>query len=279
MILLALLAALQASSPVQPVKPVVQNGEKSAVTDSPKTGKSQKPAPPITIGRPASTPQTQPQTQAGETPLDNRVYKIEVVAQPKPPYDPLPIVSIVINGIIALAAFGTLCVLWKQTKATEIAAFAARDSAEHQRKAMIFDQRAWVGPTGIAMKKFVVGQKVDALVETINSGKSPALKLVALIGFVPLSQPISEIIEPPDDIEGSETVCFPNQKYTVHAYSTAPLSQAEFGAIHANQLFFYIVGRLTHTDIFGDPHTTRIAAVYDPVVKGFHATPIGNTTD
>jgi hypothetical protein len=175
-----------------------------------------------------------------------------------------------------LAALLTLCTLSRQTDAVE-------NSVKVSNAAMRLDQRAWIGPTGIAMKQFVVGQKVDAIVETINSGKSPALKLVTLIGFIPLNETMSETLEPPDHniegIEGSETVCFPNQKYTVHVYSTAALSQAESNAINAKQLFFYIVGRLTYTDIFGDTHTTRIAAVYDPVVKGFNATQIGNTAD
>jgi len=144
---------------------------------------------------------------------------------------------------------------------------------------MVIEQRAWIGPKVIIMKTFQAGQNVEVLLAITNSGKTPALNAEVLTGFTKSATPLTEIPEPLPDNPPTPAVYFPDQQYGVPAYSTAPLSQADFDAIKANTLLLYLVAHIRYTDIFRESHNTKLCAVYDPVRNGFSAHGLGNTAD
>src|SRR5579872_670290 len=95
-----------------------------------KTHNQEKQEFPIFVGISAqgTTTKPQPGEQKQETPSKDGVYRVDVVSNP--PVDCWVIIYTVATIIGVIGGFAGLAVIWKQTKATKIAANAARDSAD-----------------------------------------------------------------------------------------------------------------------------------------------------
>lgn len=108
-------AWLQASPSVQPIKPIIQNSERTAVSDKPQNTEKNKESSPLAVGHPLGAEQAPRKEQTEKAEAETGVYKVEIVSQPNQPHDPWFIASVLINVLLVLAAGGTLLVLWRQT--------------------------------------------------------------------------------------------------------------------------------------------------------------------
>jgi hypothetical protein len=151
-------------------KPVIENNKTANKSSESEHSPSNEPSKGV-LSRSESEPNTKTPESDGQTPPENRVYAIKIVSQPP---DPWFRASVIIAAALVLLGFISLGLLWRQTKATEIAATAARDNAQ----ALINSERALVD---IA----VIRQSTDSTLYDLkitNEGKTPAKLIHCEIG-------------------------------------------------------------------------------------------------
>jgi hypothetical protein len=131
-----MLRAQNASLPVAPKNPVVEHDKKNKKGNESENIQQNNPSPIA----PASAPnQAQPNSQKddGNTPSDDRIHKVNVVALPVDwlyrLYVALTFAAVIVGGITARA-------VWRQMQANEVSAKAALVSAQ----AVMNAERAWI---------------------------------------------------------------------------------------------------------------------------------------
>jgi hypothetical protein len=143
-----MLTAQTASLPTEPEKPVVEHGKKNTEGNKSQDTKKNNPSPVIGAASVPSQPQPNSKKDEINTPPDDRVHKVDVVALPVDWYYRIYV------GLTAVAVFVggiTARFLWRQMRANEIAANAAMVSAQSVMNA----ERAWIlitrvdNPTGL----------------------------------------------------------------------------------------------------------------------------------
>jgi len=93
---------------------------------------------------------------------------VKIVSQPSP--DDWYIAYVLITGGAMIIGAGTLIAIWRQTKATRIAAEAARDSAE----GLITAERPWIVTEISTIKGAVISGFANFKLSMKNVGQTPA---------------------------------------------------------------------------------------------------------
>jgi hypothetical protein len=164
-----------------------------------------------------------------------------------------------------LLAFAAAIAIWKQFGAmvdankSSDAAFKASDAA------LKLDQRAWAGIREIKLSKpVVVGKPVEIAVTAINTGKTPALKIV-----------LSEVRIGPSETDRNRDFVMYGNEYEVIAPNGADtfLEAANYDdnsvkAILAGTISIYIRGKFEYSDIWGkETHTTTFCSYYNAMAS------------
>jgi hypothetical protein len=140
MFLASITLSLQTSPAVHSEKPVVKNSGNLKEEKAQKHIASKDSAA-VASDTDKNDPTSQPKEQAHPDSND-RVYSVNVVAQPEPKRDPWFVAYVVITGISVLVGLGTLGLVYRQTSATKLAADAAKKSAEVAESALKLSERA-----------------------------------------------------------------------------------------------------------------------------------------
>ncbi|HSZ07824.1 MAG TPA: hypothetical protein VK794_04770 [Steroidobacteraceae bacterium] len=160
-----------------------------------------------------------------------------------------------------------------------------RCSIEGQLAEMQLDQRAWLG--GSNYKFEITESKLEISVMVSNTGKTPAMVVIAQIQAIPKSKgsPISKAdIVYPKDSEHNQGTIFPNQSFPVYVRNTEPIDLAKqkalFEQIKTGDSVEYFFGYVEYWDISGkDHHWTHFCGQYVPSTNSGTPCPIYNDTD
>lgn len=254
--LLMVLLYLQA---VESKQPVVQNQESTTKSKKPDQTEQNKPAVVNSIDRPLGDipPKNQKAEQQGQS--DNRTYPVEIVSQPSDPTDPWVIVSVLISGLVALAAFIGLWITRKQLR---------------------LDQRAWVGIYKIH-GKLRLGKPFVITIILKNTGKTPAqnLKVVETSRSIKKGEPIT-FVHPDVKTEPTAALLMPGglQRIRKSIIEGAQVTADVIESIAKEEYRYVIYGTLTYGDIFGKEHWLRYYFWLAPDGEGYIIGPDHNDT-
>jgi len=124
---------LQISPSAHAKQPVIQENEKPTVTDTRQQSVTNKPSDPSTVGHSDGAQKPPEETNPGQAPPNERIYKVNVVSQPNQPRDPWFIASVIASLLLVVAAGGTLVILWRQT-----------NEISKQVTSLMNSERAWI---------------------------------------------------------------------------------------------------------------------------------------
>jgi hypothetical protein len=140
--------------------------------------------------------------------------------------------------------------------AMETTAQKASDSLKENRAASRVDQRAWLGVKDIKLgTPLKIGQKVDIEINSVNSGKTPALD----VRMTSLSMGINKV-QPATTSSPDSGVVAPGNNQML--FGSAELSDTGINFLLAAKVKLYVRGRIEYKDIFGASHTTTFCAYY-----------------
>jgi hypothetical protein len=268
-------AAQSTTSPtIQPEKPVVKHSKENADGKKGQTAKQNDPSTAIAPSGLPTQPQPKPQTADGNTPPNDRVYKVDVVAQPR---DWLYTLYVALTGGAVIIGLITAIAIWRQMKANEVSAKAAQESAE----AVMRGERAWLltktvqipinpetdEPYDIDVTQSLRLTHAVHIVE--NFGKTPAIVIAQRVELQIGTVENMDENQPPDatvfNTEGSgyQRNYFIPQGKSVDTNPT--LREERPGG------FPWVCGVIRYRDVFRDKpeHETRFCLMYDPRMKGF----------
>lgn len=146
-----------------------------------------------------------------------------------------------------------------QSKAARDNADAAKKTIEIAQENIRLDQRAWVGIKGGILKgEIKQGQKLSFVVEFQNTGRTPALDVIATTGYnfiYPTKQRVMSGRS--QDLSGG-SVASPNFTFTISRdFSEKDVQRLE------NKEAIFVYGMITYRDIFNNKHTTYFCTYYD----------------
>jgi hypothetical protein len=266
--------AQNASLTVETKKPVVEHSEENRQRDISQTAKQNDPSTAVSPSGPPNEPQPSPKTSEGSTPPNDRVYKVDIVAQPR---DWLYTLYVALTGGAVIIGLITAIAIWRQMKANEISAKAAQESAE----AVMRGERAWlltktiqipINPETDEPYEIDVTQSLPLthLIHIVeNCGKTPAIVIAQRVELQIGTLENMDQNEPPDatvfNTEGSgyQRDYFVPQRNAINTNPT--LREARPGG------FPWLCGMIRYRDVFRDKpeHETRFCLMYDPRMKDF----------
>ena len=255
-LILVVLLSLQA---IESTQPVVQNQESATKTKKPNQTEPNKPAIIDDVNRSLGDVTTKNQKTEQKDQSDSRIYPVRIVSQPSNPTDPWIIGSVLISGIVALAAFVSL---WTT------------------RKQLRLDQRAWVGidkPRGTLRlaKPFVV------TIVLRNTGKTPArnLAIVETSRSVKKEDKIS-FAHPTISTEPTAALLMPGglQRIRKSIVEGSEVTADVITSITKEEYRYVFYGTLTYQDVFGKDHWLRYYFWLSPDGQGYIIGPEHNDT-
>jgi len=283
-----MLTAQTASPPAEPKSPVVEHSEKNAEGNKSQEAKQNNPPPVIAPASVPSQPQPDSKKDESNTPPDDRIQKVNVVAFPVDWYYRIYV------GLTAVAVFVggiTARFLWRQMRANEIAANAALRSSQ----AVMDAERAWILITRIGNPEALYLEENPFYIPGIIYefkvvGHTPARIIGQGFRFHPVPRkPGGDYTEPdlpaiPDyrnrgqstDIpEGGRLIApetifaFPDYLENLH------LSVDEFEELRQGTKIMCAYGFIEYTDAFSRPGKTQFCYVYDFAWGGRMTSPEG----
>ena len=137
------------------------------------------------------------------------------------------------------------------------------------------DQRAWVGPIAAFPPMYLVdgrqvyikvGEKPLFGFSISNSGKTPARNLTAIIAghAYPSTQKFAPYYLPKPKNPGTVGMLFPGIKMDVPTDPNTDVADTfHTGLLTSGKSIFYIYGKISYSDVFNKPHTTRFCSYVD----------------
>ncbi len=178
--------------------------------------------------------------------------------------------------------------LRKSAAETARSAKAGEASASTASKALHVSERAYVHMVPSLDKPPSAGEKPHYSVVISNSGRTPALEMIArmtgLIGpsTLPSNEARSKALDELSRLhsESASVGTLPaGQTVEEDADAPAPLTQADVDQLTQGKTLLYIFADVSYKDIFRQPHHTEICAFYQPASKAFSACHEHNKSD
>jgi hypothetical protein len=125
------------------------------------------------------------------------------------------------------------------------------------------------------LNPLTINAPVSVTVRIKNTGKTVALKLVALCTIHPSAEKIDiaefarGVAETSDGKPISTTCLFPNAIHSVVPATQNRVSQIQIREVESGKELIYVFGTITYEDIFRTSHTTHFGNLYDPAIKMF----------
>lgn len=199
--------------------------------------------------------------QGADERSDHGFYRVEIV---KLPGDHIAPVSVLINGILAIAALVTLILVFRQARANEMAAKAAKDTAD----VMIGAERAWllVTPTnwspafetygGVEKDKQL--QQVSLSIK--NVGRSPAriVKVACKMLALNSADDIPSLPQYPEPVQMNELLLVPGDSIAQLVELDGASSPGLFIEVLNRKKVLFTFGFVQYRDIFGQDREVRI---------------------
>jgi hypothetical protein len=211
----------------------------------------------------SGTAQNQPTTS------DSKTQRVEVVSVPG---DNLPVITAVINGILALVAGATLLFIWGQAESAKEAAIAARTSADAYKKR----ERAWLlaNPTEWDPNTNFAGPNEANIHRTVpiaikNVGSSPARIESICAGFLVLDSLDDLPFEPAyKRVEQYGSMLLAPGDSISHLADLETAAEEPMLHLFEGQKLLFVQTRVNYLDIYGSEHETNSGRLYDFSVIG-----------
>ena len=129
------------------------------------------------------------------------------------------------------------------------------------RETMQIDQRAWIGVQDVATPPVLTeGTVLNPVVTVVNTGKTPAFKVVERAGWEIMQagvefNPESHVKKSVPIAQGTIT---PNGKREFRV-TIGPIVQQRADELNSGAYILYLYGEFTYSDAFNNPHFTRFA--------------------
>ena len=241
---------------------IKENSKATAETNSPAQSEQAKPSKGVAVGRPVSEPPSCAKANTSKAPPDEGIYKVDVVSEPTSGWF---IASVIIAGLLFLAAGVTLIIIWRQTQAIELQATAMME-ADCAMFLIGWDKLIHINPAapnGALSHCFQWNCK--------NVGKSPAFVQQIASRFIV----IKSLDELPLEPEYPATKELTNEYEPVLAGDMLPrriyspletsMSFEEMEAEHrGGRCLLYAFGFVKYLDIYQRSQETRFGVVYKP---------------
>ena len=142
------------------------------------------------------------------------------------------------------------------------------------------EQRAWLGIKGIHVDTPEADKEIVVLINFINSGKTIAANVGGYCLLAVGDKPkITKFPEAPRNNEDSSGVTWPNGEFTASAsgavtdkgFQTFSLTKPGIVQLQNKQIFLFVYGVYTYTDVFKSKHTTAFCGRYSPTSKLFES--------
>jgi hypothetical protein len=171
--------------------------------------------------------------------------------------------QVIINGILAVVGIfaasiylGQLHQMKKATRASRVAAIAARDSVNVAKEANALDRRPWVTVAGVKLDKALTkgDEKITIRVTWSNSGRTPAfdaaLNARVFVSSITLKQEEMEFSGPiKDDPRGSRIIIPPQSgSATSIKESDETISDFQIKDVKEGNSLIYVIGNLEYID-------------------------------
>lgn len=143
------------------------------------------------------------------------------------------------------------------------------------------DQRAWVGPVEAIMPK--AGEKPEPHlgVKIMNSGKTPARRLLTKIStqYLPAEAEFAPSYKD-NSVKPGVSVIQPGMRINLFSLATlGVMTPQEIDGVRTGRNILYLYGLITYEDIFGRPHSTRFCLYLQSDLSGFNACSTYNDAD
>jgi hypothetical protein len=157
--------------------------------------------------------------------------------------------------------------------------------ATQQWKEMRLDQRAWVGPVAVYGTQFSEGnnktfvkegEKAAVGVEIINSGKTIAKGFESCVTrkAIPAGDKLDTSC--PEGGPRSVSVLLPGARLQAASPETGIATAKDVEELRNGSRMFYLFGRLTYEDAFGQPHFTTFCMYLTTDLSSFNSCPFYN---
>ena len=271
-VLLALVLLQSPSSPVHPKHPIVEQSTSSgAKKATPNNG--QRNLPPTqgqNTGAP-SAPQAASQENNKEQKPTERIYKVDVVSPPTKPLDtPLFPWYLLLTGVGVFVNFWIACLIYRQSKSNNIAALAAKKSADTAELALRIAERAdlLLDKAGLNSGSVVTPHSRIQLFYK-NFGKTRA---IAVRSDIELIIPNVPKYEGKDNIMPETTIGAGDNCIISFHHFQAWITEHMFNQIFSGKIELRFRAEITYKDVFGDCHHTWNEGLFEPRSRTFMLT-------
>jgi hypothetical protein len=205
--------------------------------------------------------QTNPRKENNGAPPNDQVYKVNVVSQPR---DPVFVLYVVLTGFAVIAGVITAIAVWRQMKANEKTAEAARTSAQ----SVMVAERAWM----IGSPEFNNFTRAPAADEYVvylasykNVGKSPAILLEAGVSLKMVRRlenlPETPTYVPAEIVRFERLLLVPDDSFALSSQQLQ-MTTDEYSALYNRENFLVAHGFVRYEDIFAQRHETTFCHYY-----------------
>jgi hypothetical protein len=152
--------------------------------------------------------------------------------------------------------------VWQTLRETSKATRAAIESLDHTRMSTHVELRAYVLVESVVLHDFVVGKCPKAVCTLVNSGITPARRLLALGKLELLDDPNAPVSFSGGRLEVPKREIGADQKAPYGAKWGEELTQQDYDAVMTTRKKYYVFAlECDYIDVFGEPHRT-VARAY-----------------
>ena len=250
-------------------QPVVKHDKENAQTRAGQTGQKNTPPAGVTPSGAPSQSQSEQQKRDNPSPPDDRVYKVNVISQPR---DPVFVVYVVLTLVAVVAGIITAVAVWLQMKANEQTAEAARLNAQ----AVITAERAWlvgrVEPVSRWLEDSLLPGRLDVVCAIDNLGKTVATVLEKGESYN-VQTSIDDLPEIPDYAYTTRwergVLVAPGTQLRRVLLTIDNTPPDGLQAVITGRKLLFVFGFAHYTDTFGKTHFTRYLMEYEHRTKSF----------
>jgi hypothetical protein len=168
------------------------------------------------------------------------------------------------TGCLAVVGFLQVRIIFHTLKATQTTADAAKDSAEVAGKALAIGERAY-----LVVDQFKTSQSFSANIpleiryHITNVGRTPGI----ITGISAKAQILEKLPDQPTyevRTRGKEMIGSGTQHgLPMQAESIVGITTELYGRVRQKTLAVFVYGKVSYSDIFGNPHDTGFCAQWD----------------
>lgn len=160
-----------------------------------------------------------------------------------------------------------------QANAAEQTVINAKENTEIAKISARISNRAYLSIVNVTPTALQPGRKFEATIQFVNVGKTPAYQVHHVKGLKIGGTGIYE--HEINEVKKAEEFRDLAMGASVHSSFTVetkdPISQEESDEIMIGKKAWYVFGRITYADIFGERHHTRYCFVFDPEKDTFES--------